>query len=310
MAGDDGPYTAKWRKMYDGGALVPEGQTYIVAEDTIVMTAEQQQIRQALLTQLNAWREKEGHTPSENEIAWLTDACVVRYLRARSWHIEKALELLIGSIKWRQEYQPWIASPRMDRELLRREAASRKMYIAGRDRSGRPIVVMRPARDDTGDEDAEWKVRYLVWVTERVIAAMDEQRGVEKMVWLIEMSGMKVAMTHSMSITKECINNMQNHYVERLGKAFFINAPWLFNALWRVIGPFLDPNTKAKVSFIKTNKAGLDELHAMIDPSNLEEDLNGTFNFDFDLDRWVANGTYSSSELIEASEVPSAQPVE
>ena len=282
-------YSPEWLKLFDGGATVAEGGE---CDAESGLTEKQVGLRRELAARLEEGRVLEGPELQR----WGDVRCQLRYLRARGWDVEKALALLRGTVAWRQEYGPQLSSSRMERELLRREVASQKMYIAGQDRSGRPVVVMRPARDNTGDEDAEWKVRYLVWVAERAAELMDSGRGVEKMVWLIEMSGMKVAMTHSMSITKECINVMQSHYVERLGKAFFINAPWLFNALWRVISPFLDPVTKAKVSFIKNDKSGLRELHRTVDPSQLEPDLAGTFNHNFEIEHWVRTGEFQHSD--------------
>lgn len=282
-----------------------EGEEYRPEEDETGLTEGHRKQLLALRERLTDGKLDEVEL-SEEESSWASNQCLCRYLRARGWDLNKAAGALKDTIEWRRSYGPQLSSERMNRRLLDREAASLKMYVTGHDRAGRPIVVMRPARDNTGDEDAEWKVRYLVWVVERCVQMMDTRRGVEKMVWLIEMSGMKVAMTHSMSITKNCINIMQSHYVERLGKAFFINAPWLFSALWKVIAPFLDPVTKAKVSFIKSNRAGIEELHHMIDPSQLEEDLQGTFRFNFNLEHWLETSSYDHSDAPPPSPSPSS----
>ena len=39
----------------------------------------------------------------------------------------------------------------------------------------------------------------------------------------------------------------QNYYPERLGKALMINVPYLFMKAWKMIYPFIDNNTRAKV---------------------------------------------------------------
>ena len=282
------PYSVEWKKHFDGGSRAEHPEDFSPEAD---LTPKHKEALEGFDTRV-ANGDGGEHLANDDMMRWADAMCRLRYLRARGWDLDKAFALFAATVEWRAEYQPWVGSNRMERTLLQREAGSQKMYLAGRDRSGRPIVVMRPARDNTGDEDAEWKVRYLVWITEKAVEMMRAEVGVEKMVWIVEMSGMKVAMTHSMSITKECINVMQSHYVERLGKAFFVNAPWLFNALWRVISPFLDPVTKAKVSFIKSNRAGLEELHQTIDPSQLEEDLGGSLTQNFNLDHWIATGEF------------------
>lgn len=44
---------------------------------------------------------------------------------------------------------------------------------------------------------------------------------------------------------------LQDYYPERLGKLFIVHAPRVFMAVWKVVYPFIDENTKAKVSFQK-----------------------------------------------------------
>ena len=46
---------------------------------------------------------------------------------------------------------------------------------------------------------------------------------------------------------------LQQHYPERLGELWFLNAPFIFWGLWRVVSPFIQPATKDKIKFV-TNK--------------------------------------------------------
>jgi hypothetical protein len=43
---------------------------------------------------------------------------------------------------------------------------------------------------------------------------------------------------------------LQQHYPERLGELWFLNAPFIFWSLWRVVSPFIQANTKAKIKFL------------------------------------------------------------
>lgn len=45
------------------------------------------------------------------------------------------------------------------------------------------------------------------------------------------------------------LNIIQNHYPERLGRALIINVPFIINAFFKIIMPFVDPVTRAKVKF-------------------------------------------------------------
>ena len=43
---------------------------------------------------------------------------------------------------------------------------------------------------------------------------------------------------------------LQQHYPERLGELWFLNAPFIFWGLWRVVSPFIQQGTKDKIKFL------------------------------------------------------------
>lgn len=43
---------------------------------------------------------------------------------------------------------------------------------------------------------------------------------------------------------------LQQHYPERLGELWFLNAPFIFWGLWRVVSPFIQQATKEKIKFL------------------------------------------------------------
>jgi phosphatidylinositol/phosphatidylcholine transfer protein len=231
------------------------------------------------------------------ERVWLSDACVRRYLRARKCDKEKAAEMCSATLQWQRDYRP--AVHETDRQALVKEATSCKMYVPGtRDKQGRPIVMMRPVRDDTGDEAADEKVRYLSFVMEQAIEMIDESADADgdagKMTWVVDMTGMRVAMSHSMSITKRCISMLEAHYPERLGHAFFLNPPWLFHGLFRIVSPFIDPATRSKATMLK--KSQFDQMYEHIDLDQLETDLGGELPpYAFDQDTFLATTSSSSA---------------
>ncbi|HEV7736609.1 MAG TPA: hypothetical protein VGO47_04455 [Chlamydiales bacterium] len=54
-------------------------------------------------------------------------------------------------------------------------------------------------------------------------------------------------MQKSPANTAQVLNILQQHYVERLGRAIVVNLPLLLNFFYKGISPFLDPVTKDKV---------------------------------------------------------------
>ena len=74
-------------------------------------------------------------------LEFCTDVCLVRYLRARQWNVDKAEKMLRETIKWRAEFRPDCITAEEIRVELENEG---KMYVFGKDKSHRPVIVMRP----------------------------------------------------------------------------------------------------------------------------------------------------------------------
>lgn len=65
----------------------------------------------------------------------------------------------------------------------------------------------------------------------------------------------------------------QDHYPERLGKLYIINAPWGFTPVWNVIKGWLDPVTQKKINVLGSGYAK--ELLAQIPAENLPTQFGG-----------------------------------
>ena len=57
------------------------------------------------------------------------------------------------------------------------------------------------------------------------------------------------------AVLRAIFDLLQSHYPERLGKLWMFEAPGTFYALWKVVSPFVDSVTKAKVEFVSGQKA-------------------------------------------------------
>ncbi|KAJ1559079.1 hypothetical protein HK405_012081, partial [Cladochytrium tenue] len=101
------------------------------------------------------------------------------------------------------------------------------------------------------------------------------------------------------------VHVLMNHYPERLGVAYVVNAPWLFGTLWSIVSPFVDPVTRAKIRFVNYRApAGLvssdtasvksaatsaatapSPLLDTVHPSMLLAEYGGDFRFAYDHDQ-------------------------
>ncbi|KAF9516938.1 hypothetical protein BS47DRAFT_584425 [Hydnum rufescens UP504] len=102
---------------------------------------------------------------------------------------------------------------------------------------------MLPSRQNT--DDPVRQLQYTVWTLERCIDLMGP--GVEGLDFLIDFSDR--GKNPSLGTARKMLNILQDHYPERLGRALVINIPFIVNAFFNLIMPFVDPVTRVKVRF-------------------------------------------------------------
>jgi len=182
---------------------------------------------------------------------WCTWHCCLRYLRARKWKYDKALEMLRKSVEWRREVQP--ESIRWD-DLPEQMVTGKIIVPRSGDvcLQGRPVVLMENRRNTKeAMKDATRMIRHMVYWLEaasRQADAMPEADG--KMVWVINQTGYKASNAPPFKVSLECLSILQNHYPERLGLAIMYNFPTAMGFFWNMIRPFIDPVTATKVQFV------------------------------------------------------------
>lgn len=191
---------------------------------------------------------------SKYEKAWVTKECIMRYLRATNWNTDKCIQRLTLSIAWRREFginnfgeengDKLVASTVYDENL------TGKNIILGFDNEARPIMYLKPGRQNTNTSHRQ--VQHLVFMLERVIDFMPP--GQDSLALLIDFQDHTdipkitgASKIPPISVGKEVLHILQTHYPERLGKALLTNIPWLAWTFLKVIHPFIDTLTREKL---------------------------------------------------------------
>ncbi|KAJ8603230.1 hypothetical protein CTAYLR_003812 [Chrysophaeum taylorii] len=169
------------------------------------------------------------------------EACADRYLRARQQDATKAQKMLLETVMWRRNYFP------LNHETLEKETNG-KTYVALGD-DDQVVVVMRNRLENTRDHDGN--VMHLVYQMERAVAAT-KQTDLESWNLVIDFEGYSISNAPPFKTSKATLAVMQNHYPERLRKAYLVKAPLLFRIAFRAISPFIDPKTREKLVFCET----------------------------------------------------------
>lgn len=202
------------------------------------------------------------------ECRWLQKADTIpRYMRASKWNDSDAQKRIKATLEWRRDFKPDLIPP----DEVKIESQTGKIIITGFDRDGRPIIYMRPGRENT--ETSPRQLRHLVWCLERAKDLMP--LGQESLVIIVDYASATLRTNPSISIASKVLNILQKHYVETLGRALIVNLPRLLSFFYKGISPFLDPVTRDKMRF---NPNLLD----LIPDSHLDADFGGSYNFEFD----------------------------
>ena len=224
-------------------------------------------------------RQMRERVPSDRSHA--TDADLLRFLRARKFHLDAAHEMLEACHRWRAEHDvdDILNQPRpLDREL---EGVVQFAYH-GEDKELRPLYIERTGMIDVHalvafpademDRRHIYHMEHLVRLTEESSARHGQP--IEAISVIMDMKGIGFQHRECLSIMKRVARMDADNYPERMGRSYIINAPWIFHSLWRVARLFLDPDTLNK--FVILDASQLDKLLDYIDADQLPEEYGGT----------------------------------
>ena len=92
---------------------------------------------------------------------------------------------------------------------------------------------------------------------------------------IMDLKGVGVTKVSSVyGYVKQASAISQDHYPERLGKLYLINAPWGFSGVWSVVKGFLDPVTVNKIHILGGGYQS--ELLSQVPKENLPKEFGGT----------------------------------
>ena len=197
------------------------------------------------------------------------DVLLLRWLRARKFDVNAAVQQLMDTIKWRRESGVDTLLAKGESELLHEEMITGKTYFMGLDKEGRPVNYIH-VQDHIKNQyplEATEKLGILSVETGRKLLKDPNEAGSV----VVDMSGFGL---HNMDyeLVRFFIQLLENYYPESLGVVLIIHAPFLFYSCWAVIRHWLDPVVESKIHFLKNEN----DLIKYIDRNNLPKRLNGT----------------------------------
>ncbi|KAM9999849.1 hypothetical protein ACTFIZ_008306 [Dictyostelium cf. discoideum] len=240
--------------------------------------------------QLEAFKEIKSNfsdLTDPTDIAFCTDMCFLRYLRARNYIVSKSEKMLRDTLEWRKKFRP------QDIQLggdIREIGSAGCVYVNKRDKKGRPIIFAVPRNDTLKNVPSELKFKNLVYWLEQGFSRMDDSKGIEQFCFIVDYKDFGSG-NMDMKTNLEAMHFLLDHCPERMGQSLFLDPPALFWFAWKIISPFLNEVTLSKVRFINSKKVDgkrtFAELLEYVDIENLEQNLGGNLDYNYNIDEYL-----------------------
>ncbi|KXS19710.1 CRAL/TRIO domain-containing protein [Gonapodya prolifera JEL478] len=201
------------------------------------------------------------------------DVMVLRFLRARKWDISKAYIMITNAIKWRlksdvkgllEKGESFIGFSSLEK--------GKGYYLPVTDKLGRPVVCVHVARHHKNDPLIETE-RFTIWEMETGRQILKYPAEAATIVFDMTDFGLK---NMDYPFVKILISVLEAYYPECLGLLLIVNAPWVFNGVWKIIKPLIDPVVASKIRFAK-----ISEVPTWIEKDALPTSLGGKFVYKF-----------------------------
>ncbi|XP_066944136.1 SEC14-like protein 1 isoform X8 [Macrobrachium rosenbergii] len=236
-------------------------------------------LQESRLIQLKKWvaELQKGKVPS--------DTCLLRFLRARDFNIEKAREMLSHSLIWRKKNQ-------IDKLMAEYEEPQVvKDYFPGgwhhQDKEGRPLYLLRLGQMDVkglvksiGEEGL---LKHTLHICEEGLRLTEEAtssqgRPITTWTLLVDLEGLNMRHLWRPGIRTllKIIEIVEANYPETMSCVLIIRAPRVFPILWTLVSTFIDDNTRSKFLFYGGNDyQGTGGLIDFMPKENIPDFLGG-----------------------------------
>ncbi|KAL0378164.1 UNVERIFIED_CONTAM: Patellin-3 [Sesamum radiatum] len=181
-----------------------------------------------------------------------SDVILLKFLRARDFKVKDAFTMIKNTIKWRKEFG-------ID-DLVEQDLGSeleRVVFMHGHSKEGHPICYNVYGEFQNKElyqkmfSDEEKRQKFLRWriqFLEKSIRKLDfSPGGISTIVQVNDLKNSPGPNRWELrQATNQALQLLQDNYPEFVAKQVFINVPWWYLALSKMISPFLTQRTKSK----------------------------------------------------------------
>ncbi|XP_055265402.1 SEC14-like protein 5 isoform X3 [Moschus berezovskii] len=241
-------------------------------------------MQESCLVQLRRWLQEthKGKIPKDEHI--------LRFLRARDFHLDRAREMLCQSLSWRKQHQVDLLL-----ETWRPPALLEEFYAGGwhyQDIDGRPLYILRLGHMDTKGlmkaVGEEVLLQHILSVNEEGQKRCEGNtkqfgRPISSWTCLVDLEGLSLRHLWRPGVKAllRMIEVVEDNYPETLGRLLIVRAPRVFPVLWTLvrkskISPFINENTRQKfLIYSGSNYQGPGGLVDYLDKDVIPDFLGG-----------------------------------
>ncbi|KAH7534088.1 hypothetical protein FEM48_Zijuj04G0200200 [Ziziphus jujuba var. spinosa] len=187
-----------------------------------------------------------------------SDVILLKFLRARDFKVKDAFAMIKNTVRWRKQF----GIDELVEEELENDGLEKVVFMHGVDKEGHPVcynvygefqnkgLYQKTFSDEEKRERfLRWRIRFL----EKSIRKLDFNPG--GVCTIVQVNDLKNSpgpgKWELRQATKQALHLLQDNYPEFV----FINVPWWYLAVNRMISPFLTQRTKSKFLFAGPSKS-------------------------------------------------------
>lgn len=194
-----------------------------------------------------------------------------RFLVAEKMDLHKAHSRLQNHASWRVREMP---DGRISESDVSSQISQQKVLLQPIGGDGRPLLIIKVAKHLPSPATVQEVEKFVVFCLEAASRACDHPNSQDAKLWAIfDLNGLRWGNLDNHAL-HSCFHLLQQHFPERVKRIFMLDSPIIFDALWRIVRPFVDPETRKKVQFVY-GQSGLGEILKTIDSSSIPVSYGG-----------------------------------
>ena len=188
------------------------------------------------------------------------------FLRHKHLEIDKALDMLLECLRWRESFG---INDLLERNIDRRLFEIGFLYPRNEDKNGNPLVLFHTRLYKKELHDPKEVKKFLAFGLERLTKKHPGQRV--SLVFDMQESGLS---NMDMDIVKFVITCFQTYFPSMLEYLIVFETPWILTAAWKIVKTWLSTEGISKIKFV--NKT---EILQFVNVDQLLTSMGGTDDF-------------------------------